>query len=85
MLVRLPAGVGCQHATAAALLLQVEEQPSALFKYLWSVRKTSGECFLCQFLARHRANPKPRYTTCLFNETWMASAGQELKPQLGCQ
>uniref|UniRef100_A0A383W9Z5 Fucosyltransferase n=1 Tax=Tetradesmus obliquus TaxID=3088 RepID=A0A383W9Z5_TETOB len=64
---------------------KVEEQPSPLFKYLWDVRKTSGECFLCQFLARHRANPKPRYTTCLFNETWMAAAGQELKPQPGCE
>ncbi|KAF6258523.1 hypothetical protein COO60DRAFT_1691955 [Scenedesmus sp. NREL 46B-D3] len=64
---------------------KVEEQPSALFKYLWSVRNTSGECFLCQFLARHRVNPKAKYTTCLFNETWMAAAGQKLELQPGCE
>lgn len=61
-----------------------EEQPSELFKQLWKVRHTTGECFLCQFLARHRMNPKPKYTTCMFNETWMAAANQPIVPQPGC-
>jgi hypothetical protein len=49
---------------------QPNKQPSEIFRYLWGVRHTSGECFLCQFLARHRADPKPHYTTCLFNREW---------------
>ena len=57
-------------AHSFASVLQPEEQPSEIFRYLWDVRKTTGECFLCQFLARHRAEPKERYTTCLFNKPW---------------
>jgi hypothetical protein len=50
--------------------LQPEDQPSEIFRYLWGQRRTTGECFLCQFLARHRAEPQERYTTCLFNKDW---------------
>eukprot|EP00775_Hariotina_reticulata_P007304 gene7304-7517_t len=60
------------------------EQPSPLFRYLWDVRHTTGECFLCQFLAQHRVNPAPRYTTCLFNRTWMEGAGQAFREVEGC-
>lgn len=60
------------------------DAPSPLFRYLWSVQHTSGECFLCQFLARHRVDPRPRYTTCLFNETWMQAAGQTLGDMSKC-
>jgi hypothetical protein len=49
---------------------QLEDQPNEIFRYLWTVRQTTGECFLCQFLARHRAEPQPAYTTCLFNKEW---------------
>lgn len=49
---------------------QPQQQPNALFRHLWDIQHTSGECFLCQFLARHRANPQPQYDTCLFNRDW---------------
>lgn len=50
--------------------LQPEDQPNPLFRHLWSVRKTSGECALCQFIARHRVDPQEQYDTCLFNQEW---------------
>lgn len=57
----------------AALLcpiMQPEDQPNPLFRHLWEIRGTTGECQMCQFLARHRADPKPSYTTCLFDRDW---------------
>lgn len=58
--------------------LQPEDQPNALFKHLWSVRSTTWDCFICQFLARHRINPQPRYTTCVFNATWASWYGRKV-------
>jgi hypothetical protein len=52
------------------LLLQPEDQPNPLFRHLWSVHRTPGECALCQFIARHRVEPQEQYNTCLFNEEW---------------
>jgi hypothetical protein len=49
---------------------QPQQQPSPLFRHLWRQRNTTGECALCQFLARHRVQPQQRYTTCLFNQRW---------------
>ena len=53
--------------------MQVEKL-GPLFQHLYSLRNYGGECLLCRFLAKHRMNPQPKYTTCLFNETWMAAA-----------
>lgn len=54
---------------------QPEDQPNTLFKYLWEMRGMTGECQMCQFLARHRVNPQPEYNTCLFDRDWYASRG----------
>jgi len=56
--------------TAVYAFLQPEDQPNPLFKHLWELRNTNGECALCQFLARHRVDPQPQYNTCLFNKDW---------------
>jgi hypothetical protein len=60
------------------------DQPSMLFRHLWQVQHTTGECFLCQFVARHRVAPLPKYTTCLFNRTWMEAAGQTFQEVENC-
>jgi hypothetical protein len=30
-----------------------------------------AQCQLCELVARHRLNPGQRYTTCLWNQTWL--------------
>lgn len=54
----------------ALMLLQPQDQPNPLFRHLYDVRNTTGECALCQFLARHRVDPQPDYKTCLFDQEW---------------
>jgi hypothetical protein len=57
-------------AVPIVLLVQPLDQPNPLFRHLYEVRNTTGECGLCQFLARHRVNPQPHYQTCLFDKDW---------------
>ncbi|GBF98653.1 galactoside 3-L-fucosyltransferase [Raphidocelis subcapitata] len=37
------------------------------------LHRPHAQCQLCQLVAAHRARPR-RYTTCLWNETWLAAA-----------
>jgi hypothetical protein len=52
-----------------------------VFRTMMALAGQSGECRLCQFLVEHRLRPKPQYTTCLFNNTWMAAAQQRYVPR----
>lgn len=67
------------------LVLQAAQyQP--VFHTMHTLAGQSGECRLCQFLLHHRLRPQPRYTTCLFNQTWMQEAKQEYVPwPAGCK
>lgn len=60
---------------------KLEDQPNEVFRYLWSLRHTTMDCRRCQFLARHRVEPQPEYTTCLFNKDWMSATRQPYVPK----
>lgn len=73
--------VGSSSEEFAARQAWRAKQPGELaqgFGRLWELRGVTGECLLCRFLAAHRVRPRMRYTTCLFNATWMGTAGRQV-------